>query len=167
MFLEFWEHVCEFWDSVPDLGTLIKVTFSAIIFPQLESNFEGNRERTKVPHPPNRSPTGKVCTWYSYPVRSGLSTRLGNHVPLRSPCVSPQKVPSRTFPVAFWSDGTICWSAIRDGPKVFIHPAGWWDGWWFGQILGLLHPAGPKRFRYRLACTRCVRCRCIMHRCLV
>ncbi len=27
----------------------------------LESNFEGNRERTKVPHPPIRSPTGKVC----------------------------------------------------------------------------------------------------------
>jgi hypothetical protein len=25
--LEFWEYVCEFWDSVPELGTLIKVTF--------------------------------------------------------------------------------------------------------------------------------------------
>jgi hypothetical protein len=41
--------------------------------------------------------------------------RLGNHVPLHSPCVSPQKVPSRTFPVAFRSDDTICWLTIRDG----------------------------------------------------
>jgi hypothetical protein len=50
---------------------------------------------------------------------------------------------------------------------MFVRLDGWWDGWLFGRIQGLLHPARPKVFIYRLMCTRCIRCRCIMHKCVI
>jgi hypothetical protein len=75
----------------------------------------GEQRTHKSSPPPNRSPTGKVCNQY---VRRTLilygvcSPRVWA---ITFPFVPPRKVPSRTFPVAFRSDGTICWSAIRDG----------------------------------------------------